>query len=590
MSDLILTESQRHQFDILNSLYESNKSTFTKILTFDSLVNEAHAIQVIESNIPDNLRFDLHLNMILKEGTATLTDYYKSMAGGTNYILEAARKVFPENQSITESIESFKEYLGSLINEQSLALGNAGFDAALAGGSIKPRTSGGFWTTLKSLWDAVTEGGSIIGIIQFIIDIIGLVGDFIFPGVGVVADLLNAIIYAVRGEWMLCAISLIAAVLIGGGDALKLLKGAARPAEKVFMASLKGEKAAAAELAKVPAKDKGGVVKLLTYIFGNIGSVVGKGISLLGKFSENFGKVTKWIPGLGKGLNWIFEGLGKTLKTFGEKMTLSSANFKLATKSAKESAAMSIDAAVKAGGDFIVDGPWIIVKDSAGKQIGKYPAKQVEKVSGKTIAELTAKKAGQQVSKEVTEQASRSAIKASSSDSLRRRMYSYFKTNPLLKGSSRFVKDLPFFVGKQIYKLIFGTDWVDGANAKWSRREVEGHGNGALNHWISEKLRAERKKTGAVYIPALVMDSQDEETVDKITDYQNHFAKLHGQPTIMNVVTKKYDSSGANSEFDEFFDLVGKGEIKRGGAGDIVGESKASQTFIKTISNFSDFK
>jgi len=605
MQNFALNENQISQFDTLNKFFEENQSYLSKILTFDSVVNEAHALKVIESNIPENLRFDLHLEMILKEGATTLTDYYKSMAGGTNYILEAARKIFPENQKITESIESFREYLGSLLVEQSMALdgrsmGASGFDAALTGGILKPRKSSSFWTTLKSLWDAVTEGGSVIGIIQFIIDIIGLVGDFIFPGVGVVADVLNAIIYAIRGEWMLCAISLIAAVLIGGGDALKLLKGAARPAEKVFMASVKGEKAAVAELAKVPAKERGGVVKLLTYIFGNIGSAIGKGISLIGKFSESFGKVTKVVPGLGKGLNWIFDGLGKTLKTFGEKVTLSSANFKLATKAAKETAAVSIDAAVKAGGDFVVDGPWIIVKDSAGKQIGKYPAKQIEKVSGQTIAELTSKKAGQAVSKEVAEKASKSAIKASSSGSLRKRMYAYFKTNPLFKGSSRFMKDLPFFIGKQVYKLIFGKEWTGGAGSEWTRQEVEGHGNGALNSWINDKLKAERARTGATYLPSLMLNSTDKETVDRITEYQNHFAKMHGQPTIMQVVTKNYDSDKANDEFDEFFNGVKKGTITRGGSKDIISHQDADRSLIgesyspllktKTILSFSDFK
>ena len=81
---------------------------------------------------------------------------------------------------------------------------------------------------------------------------------------------------------------------------------------------------------------------------------------------------------------------------------------------------------------------------------------------------------------------------------------------------------------------------------KWSKKEVEGHGNGAFNDWINRKLKEEREKTGAVYVPALNLDSQDQEVVDRITDYQNHFAKLHGQPNIMQVVTKTYDKEGAS--------------------------------------------
>lgn len=616
MSSLTLNESQIQQLDALNSVFEAAEPRLSKILTFDSLVNEAHALRVIESNIPDSLRFDLHLDMILGESDYTVAEYYRSMSNGTNYILEAARKILPDSPAITESIESFKEYLGSLLNEESLALGmptvSAGsVDMALAGGALQPRTGGGFWGTLKSLWNAITEGGSVIGIIHFIIDIIGLVGDFIFPGVGVCADIINAIIYAIRGEWMMCAISVIAAVVIGGGDALKLLKGAVKPSEKVLVALAKegGSKQAAEMLAKMPAKEKGGVVKLLTGIFGNLGGALGKATSLIGQLVSGFGKVTKWIPGLGSSLKWIFDGLGKTITKFGEKMTLASANFKLATTAAKKEAAVAIDAAAKAGGDFVFDGPWVKVFNKEGKQIGRYPAKQIDKLTGKSIGEITSKKAGSKAAADILYKNGDDVAKVTKTlenpavqESFRKRAYAFFDTTPFWKGSRRFVKDLPFFIGKQIYKLIFNTSWVDGANNKWSRREVEGHGNGAFNDWVSDRIQAEKDRTGAAYIPAIELDSQDQEVVDRVTDYQNHYAKLYGQPSIMHVVTKQYDKNGPGEEFADFFDKVAKGEVTRGGKGDMVDHTlsdeaniksnltESKKSVIKTISNFSDFK
>jgi hypothetical protein len=611
MSSLTLNTSQIQQLDALNSVFEAAEPRLSKILTFDNFVNEAHALGVIESRIPESLRFDLHLDMILNKGKNTVTDYYRSMSAGTNYILEAARKILPDSPAITESIESFKEYLGSMLNEESLALGmpsgamSSSVDTALSGGAMQARTGGGFWGTLKSLWNAITEGGSVIGIIHFIIDIIGLVGDFIFPGVGVVADIINAIIYAIRGEWLMCAISVIAAIVIGGGDALKLLKGAVKPSEKVLVALAKegGSKQAADMLAKMPAKEKGGVVKLLTGIFGNLGGALGKATSLFGQFISSFGKVTRWIPGLGGALKWIFDGLGKTLTKFGNSMSLCSANFKLATTASKKAAAATVDATVKGGGDFVFDGPWVKVFNKEGKQVGKYPTKQFEKISGEALAEITAKKAGSKEASKILYKNGDDVAKVAKTlespvvqASMRKRAYAFFDTTPFWKGSKRFGKDLTFFLGKQIYKIIHKTDWVDGKKNAWSKREVEGHGNGGMNDWIGDKIKEEGRQD-----KILMLDSSDQEVVDRVTDYQNHFAKLNNERSIMQVVTKQYDKNGPGAEFADFFDQVAKGEVTRGGAGDMVDHTIADElnvkskltesttTLVRKVSNFSDF-
>ena len=602
MSNISLTDAHIQQFDTLNKLFESTSPKLSKILTFDNLINEAHALNTIESNIPESLRFDLHLDLIFNGG---VTDYYKSMSSGTNYILEVARKIFPNSQRITESIESFKEYLGSLLNEDALAL-SMPIDSASIADPLKAR-GGGFWGTLKSLWNAITEGGSVIGIIHFIIDIIGLVGDFIFPGVGVVADIINAIIYAVRGEWIQCSISVIAAVVIGGGDALKLVRYAAKPAQRALglLAKEGGAKAAGEMIAKLPAKEGGGVIKLLTGIFGNIGGALGKASSLFGTFIQKFGeKVARYIPGLGKALKPIFDGLGTTLTAFGKKMSLCSANFKLATKAAKKEAAITIDAATKAGGDFVFDGPWVKVFNKEGKQIGRYPAKQFDKISGEALVTATTKKAGSAEGSKIlyktgddVADVARTLVNPKVQGSMRKRAYDYFETTARKKGWKRMVntKNLAFFVGKQIYKIIFKSDWLDGgAGSNWSPGEVEGHGNGAINDWINDRMDGKKNKT-------LLLDSQDQEVVDRITDYQNHFAEITGEPRIINVVTNKLEKDGPAEEFEDFFNEVAKGNVTRGEKGDMsdhttsdklaadtkITESKKS--VIRTISNFSDF-
>lgn len=605
MSNIALTESQIQQFSEINKFFETNGPRLSEILTFDNLINEAHALNTIESNIPESLRFDLHLDLIFNRG---VTDYYKLMSSGENRILEAARKVFPNSQHITESIESFKAYLISMLNESGLELGMPSDGAAALSAPLEPRKSDGIWGTLKSLWNAITEGGSVIGIIHFIIDIIGLVGDFIFPGVGVVADIINAIIYAVRGEWIQCSISVIAAIVIGGGDALKLVRYAAKPGQRVLAACAKegGAKAAAEIIAKLPAKEGGGVVKLLTGIFGNIGGALGKATSLLGMFIQKFGdnRLVRLFPGLSAALKPIFDGLGTVITSFGKKMSLASANFKLATKSAKKAAAVNIETSLRAGGDFVFDGPWVKVLNKEGKQIGKYPVKQFDKIAGEALINATAKKAGSKEGAEILFKEGSDVARVNNvltnpklQEGMRKRAYNYFETTALKKGWKRMVspKNLAFFVGKQIYKIIFKSDWLDGPGSQWSPGEVAGHGNGAINDWIDDRMGDKKNKT-------LLLDSQDQEVVDRITDYQNHFAEITGEPRIINVVTNKLEKEGPAEEFEDFFNEVAKGKVTRGEKGDMVDHTvsdklaadtkitESRKSIVRTISNFSDFK
>lgn len=601
MAELTLNENQINQFEALNNLFEGSNSSLSNILTFDNLINEAYVLNTLESSIPESLKFDLHVDMILE---SRVTDYYKSMTDGTNYILEAARKIFPNSQHITESIESFKEYLVSMLNEDALTLAMpTGAEAVAA--PLTARTGGGFWGTLKSLWNAITEGGSAIGILHFVIDIIGLLGTAL-PPVGMIADLINAIIYAVRGEWILCSINLISALVFGAGQFAKTLKWAAKPASRVLKSLIKtgGAKSAAEELGKLGAKESSGVMKLLTFISGNIASVVAKASSVLGAFFVNFGKYTKWIPGLGSALSYIFKGLGSVLSKFGESMSLFSSNLKLMTSGAKTAAKTSMRAVFQAGGDIAFDGPWVKLMSKEGKVVGKYPVKFYEKLTVEELAELTAKKAGSSAGAKILYPTAEAMTKATAE------LADPIVNQSILRKAVRWIgkglkisRQLSVFIGKQVYKIIFKSDWIEG-QSKWTKDEVEGHGNGALNSWINAKIAKEKAESGATYIPFTTLDGSDKESRAHITDYQNHYAKELNQPLIMNVVYDKYNNEKTTSEFDDFFDAIGKGKIKYGKSNDRVDHSTSDQldaslashesknTAFKssTILNFSDFK
>ncbi len=604
MSDFVLNESQIQKFTILNEVLDKANPRLSNMLTIDSLVNELTFINSIESRIPESVRLDLHLSMIFDKGKESVTDYYKALSSGTNYILEAARKVLPDSKEITESIESFREYLVSRLNEEMMALAeptafitSTGLEKAFSGGELAARAGGTFWSLLKNLWNAVTEGGSTIGIIQFIIDIIGVAGDFIFPGVGVVADLINAIIYFIRGKWLLAAISIIAALVIGGGDALKLLKGGATTASPIFVKLGKGQvDDAAAAVAKLSTKESGPAMKLLRTIVSYIGGAIGNGTTLLGKFIKNFSKVTDYIPLLGRSLSGLFNFLGSSITNFGTKMITFCDSFKLMEKSLATNAIKTMDAARKVDGAVFKlsgDGRLLYAVSKEGKTLGRIPAELLVKSEIATIkygpkgANKLFTNAAEFVKyqKDITALATRPSFISG---------FARYFTKTIPNATKTMMKALPFFIGKQIYKMATGKSWLDGEGGsggnEWSKEEVEGHGSAQLRSYIDDEIAKKKAETGATYVPYVTLDSQDEETYNKVLDYQNALAKRTGDPSIMRVIIKNRDSENVNDEFDEFFGNIASGKVTRGEEGDesahITTKSKETEEAVPNNGNF----
>jgi hypothetical protein len=154
-------------------------------------------------------------------------------------------------------------------------------------------------------------------------------------------------------------------------------------------------------------------------------------------------------------------------------------------------------------------------------------------------------------------------------------------------------------IGKAIYRYIFGEPWTEGG--KWTKEEVEGHGNGAFNDWINRKISEEREKTGASYVPSIVLDGNDQETYDRVQDYQNHFANIMGKPNIIEAVRVKSEGDKTQEEFNNFFNDISSGRVKNTGAGDVTksdnytevikqNKPRMTESRIQTVSSFSYFK
>jgi hypothetical protein len=248
-------------------LYEA----IDEMLSYDAILEEAQYLNTIEKNIPDLLRIQLELDIISKRRSNV--SCYKTLLNNKNLLVEHVSKHIGHTEAniLNESYKTlvrkikqsrlneqdfseFSEFGKALINNSGTnntttaqtapsnkktttstnidagdSIGNAvnsffGYDGTSKIGTPNTGEEKSLYDSIKKLANSITEGGSPIGILHLILDIVGVVGDFppfsIF-GIGLIADLLNGIIYFMRGKHVLGVISIIAAVIPVGGPILK---------------------------------------------------------------------------------------------------------------------------------------------------------------------------------------------------------------------------------------------------------------------------------------------------------------------------------------------------------------------------------
>ena len=207
-----------------------------------------------------------------------------------------------------------------------------------------------FFDTLRSIWNALTENGSPLGIVHLLLDIIGFIpaSYFGFP-IDIVADGLNAVIYLLEGQYGSALISVIAAALPGIGDAAKALKLAKgfKKINSLAEVAFKTGKADAGIVKALAKEDPSTLAKFLNIFSGakpviaffvNLAKGVGRGIEALLRSWP----VSMLFGGLGKKLGkWLDEAVTPITKN------LDSAIDDMAALTAKGSD--DITAAVKAG-------------------------------------------------------------------------------------------------------------------------------------------------------------------------------------------------------------------------------------------------
>lgn len=626
---------------LISQYFRGNEHLFSEAISFDRIRVEARALNRMESMIPREMLLELHLDMILNRGSHTVTEYYKSLSKGRNLILERAKLTWHKEKKLNEAMLHFKKELRSRlksrVNEQDLpsidipdptaAFSSAikgaitrtvgttptdpaaspttpqpsapasdeplqnQFDTALAGGEYKAKEDDGVSGTLKRLWNALTEDGEPIGILHLVLDIVGLLGDFTGTPVGLIADLLNAVIYFYRASiaeegkagtfWLLGSINLISAFVFGAGDVLKGLKPGAKSAAPVMEAILKGgAKGGAEAIAKVPVKERGPAIRLLRFISKNIAGALGKASSLLGKFFGEFlAKVTGWLPFIGTPLKGAFESIGKVFNKSGESMISFSKEFgsaeKIAAKAETAAAQQAISNSLKKEGYQYVkdaaDPNLVLIKNESGAVEATMSTESFKKTFGEKAAGLFGKS-------ETDAMLLYYPKIASANPKIEESISKY-----MLKKGKNFVKfqaKLAFFIGKQIIKLISGgKDWQE---AGFQQEEVEYWGNSAWTSWIQDEIIKKKEETGATYIPYLELDSSEKEVFERVTNYQNNYAKLFGERTLIPVVYDRYGNDGVEEEIEDLWKAIGAGTVKR----EEIKESLSTMKYIIPYSKF----
>lgn len=244
-----------------------------------------------------------------------------------------------------------------------------------------------FISTLKAAWSAMTEDGSPIGIFQFLLDIIGIVpASWVGFPIDVAANALNAFIYYMRGQIVMCIINLIACFDLSKVFApLKLgIKAIIKPVTGLFKVLKNPAKAVAA--ATVLQSSKAGL--------NNPGTVkmVGQALAKLSKWivTSGINLIKSILPNVVKAINRLTLGAFK-LDAYIPKMTKAldtwSAELMLMSKGAEASSKVLLsDKTVKAAQGTI--------KKSAGN-VGAEAA---------TIARAEAAAAGKQLTAKTSKQ------------------------------------------------------------------------------------------------------------------------------------------------------------------------------------------
>lgn len=526
--------------------FDSFHSVLDRILTFEALNEELSKYNEAEKVLSDSILFEFHLDLVMS-GLKAITEYNQGLARGVSTILEKAKETADRNAVtfINEAVSRLEVWKKSRLFEQEEAT----------------EEESSLYSLVKKIGSSLTEGFEPIGILHLVLDIIGLI-----PGIGVGADLINATIYFFRGAqkdapvgmYFLGVISLVSAIP-GFGDPFVGLKPAARAAEPVFRATMSGgAREGAEQLLRVKPSQRSAVVRLLRVIAEKGSAILAKVIELLGKLSsEIIAKASSLIPFIGGKLKTLFEKIGAALSAQANKLSNFSKRFKDLEKEAFKSQTKAANAAMdtmrKEGGSMKINGDRVTMLNKNGESIGEFSKAALfnSRTWSKKYPGLFS--AGNETAEIMAFNNLISRSGRSLSKGINIALGRVFSTKTYI------------FLGKLIVKFYLNDGkWphTDNDTSQVSDSEAIFQAKAGFYEWQKQQIAKQKKESGAIHLPAAMIDSADKEAFDKVTEYQNLQAKKFGQPSIIPVIYSKYKNEETLREFSQFYEEVESGELK----------------------------
>ena len=620
-----LTESQQHSSELISQHLKGKEQLITEILSIDNLKAECQRLSVIESLIPGG-SLELHFDMILNK---SVTDYHRNMATGRNTLLEGISKLNLQKVLVAIENKLNEQNIASAMSTKDLmdlgkslkSIGNmyggsspskSGKTGEISTASVTPKNTeqaeteittavadsgdkqGVLSGLLTGLWDALTEGGSYIGIFHLLLDAVGLFGDILYP-VGLVADLLNAAIYFSRaafdhnkekkGELLVLGfISVIAGLVPLGGDILKAAKPAIRPLTRVLVATMRSGKAGELALMKVGKANRGIVVKTLRFMAKHAATAFGKASKLFVKLFDGITKMVSIVPFIGKPLSKVFARFGAVLTKASEKVLLFAKNFDVVEKSVIKYNVMlamrSIDDVVKSGGylKYSKSGKKITAISANGYLLSKFPSKYLSdpKIWKNGYPGLY------RIARSTDQLVNLANFKGAPLKTMKGLSMKYM--GKITKSSLKAGKFIAF-VSKIVIKLVMNSEQLTDPTFSDSDKDVMT--NVAFNGFVNDLITKEKAEKDAIYLPSVMLDSRDEETYDAVTDYLNNIAKQYGMPSIQKAVVAKTPIEEVDDEFKNLWKQMAAGEAKWSEDGkSLIKTNNESLYFVKSREDF----
>ena len=549
-------------------------------------IPRSSAIENIEKYIPEHLRMQVEIDLIVNQGARSIHRCYENIANGTLQVPSIPRPDF--NKLKTACLKLIKEINESKLNEQTIDLPteiegdnvdnvmNGVKDSQIkAAQEVAGEDSSSLLGMLGSMFSALSEDGSPIGILHLVLDVIGIAGDFLGPyGIvaAAIADILNGIIYFIRAEMdgkgkaghfrLLGILSFISAVpfadfIVKPFKALmKSNKAGAKLVSEFFNVGTKGGSMMTDNAVKLTAAASPESITTLSHIALNskkLSSIIGDMLDTF--FSKFLGKISSIIPGIGAPLQKFFKYIGSFFSSFKRKAaTFADEMPKLVKLADAKKLKDFFTGSLKDGNKIFTKGNDLILKDASGVTISR--------VSGGLMkaSQTLEKRFGPAISK-----ASKDLI----GDTEKAGVIFYKSMGSILNKSSRwqgkaikvggkifkFKRKLALLLGRQVIKIF---NELDKKQSKYNDDELTIIGLTSMDDKMKElRKEALSKNPNQVYSVPLTDSLNDSTVIEILNRGLNKNAEAYGLPKIFNLAHHRLRKSSTDRDILEYLDSVG---------------------------------